>query len=78
MKKNKRRGYQQVQEEKAKNISNYIKAHNKWLIQVAAVAWVKSPHLLNTDHVVIKRYKDMEEALAGHEAEKDRPTIKKQ
>jgi hypothetical protein len=29
MKKNKRRGYQQVQEEKAKNISNYIKAHNK-------------------------------------------------
>lgn len=72
MKKSKRRSYQQVMENKAKNISNYIKAHNKGLIQVAAVAGVKSPSDLNTDHLVIKRYQNMEEALAGHEAEKSR------
>ena len=72
MKKNKRRGYQQVMKQKAKNIARYIKAHNKGLIQVAAVAGVKSPTHLTTDHIVIKRYKNMEEALAGHEAEKDK------
>ena len=72
MKNNKRRGYQQVMETKAKNIANYIKAHNKGLIQVAAVAGVKSPTQLTTDHIVIKRYQNMEQALAGHEAEKTR------
>jgi len=72
MKNNKRRGYQQVMETKAKNIANYIKAHNKGLIQVAAVAGVKSPTQLTTDHIVIKRYQNTEQALAGHEAEKTR------
>ena len=70
MKKNKRRGYEQVMEKKAEQIKNYIKAHNKWLIQVAAVAWVKSPSELSIDHIVLKRYQNMEEALAAHHAEK--------
>jgi len=55
MKKGKRRGYEQVWEHKVKQISNYIKAHNKWLIQVAAVAGVKSPHLLEKKHVVMRK-----------------------
>lgn len=64
MKKNKRRAYEQVQEKKAKQIANYIKAHNKGLIQVAAVAGVTSPSDLSTDHVVIKRYEKMEAEMA--------------
>lgn len=63
MKKSKRRGYEQVQETKVTQIGNYIKAHNKWLIQVAAVAWVKSPHLLNKDHIVIKRFEKMHQMM---------------
>ncbi len=63
MKKNKRRGYEQVQEKKVEQIANYIKAHNKWLIQVAAVAGVKSPSDLSLDHMVIKRYEKMEKIM---------------
>jgi glutamate synthase domain-containing protein 2 len=62
MKKWKRRGYEQVRAEKVDQIANYIKAHNKWLIQVAAVAWVKSPHELSSDHMVIQRYARQEDA----------------
>jgi len=65
MKKSKRRSYQQVQEKKVEQIANYIKAHNKGLIQVAAVAGVKSPSELSLDHMVIKRYEKMEKALSG-------------
>ena len=67
MKKWKRRGYEQVQEKKVEQIGRYIKAHNKGLIQVAAVAWVTSPHLLTTDHIVIKRYEKMEKLMREQE-----------
>ena len=66
MKKSKRRWYEQVTEQKVKQIGNYIKAHNKGLIQVAAVAWVTSPHLLNTDHIVIKRFEKMHKMMEIH------------
>lgn len=53
MKKYKRRGYEQVREQKVDQIANYIKAHNKGLIQVAAVAGVTSPSLLRRKHIVM-------------------------
>ncbi len=52
MNKSKRKAYAQAMEEKSRQIANYIKAHNKGLIQVAAICGVKSPSLLNKDHLV--------------------------
>ncbi len=63
MNKSKRRSYEQVWNKKVESMKKYIKAHNKWLIQVAAVAWVTSPHLLNPNHLVIKRFKKMDELI---------------
>ena len=51
MNKNKRRWYEQVMPNKILQIINYIKAHNKWLIQAAAVAWITSPHLFEKKHL---------------------------
>jgi glutamate synthase domain-containing protein 2 len=51
MNKNKRRWYEQVITEKIHHITNYIKAHNKWLIQAAAVAGIESPHLFQKKHL---------------------------
>jgi glutamate synthase domain-containing protein 2 len=51
MEKWKRRWYEQVMVEKIHNIINYIKAHNKWLIQAAAVAGITSPHLFRKEHL---------------------------
>jgi len=52
MKKGKRRAYAQAKEKKAKQISNYIKAHNKGLIQVGAICGVKSPSMLGLEHIM--------------------------
>ena len=54
MQKGKRRGYEQVWRKKADQIKNYIDAHNKGLVQVAAVAGVESPHLIEKKHLVLK------------------------
>jgi len=51
MDKSKRRWYEQVMVEKVFHIMNYIKAHNKWLIQAAAVAGITSPHLFGKKHL---------------------------
>lgn len=51
MDRSKRRWYEQVMVEKVFHITNYIKAHNKWLIQAAAVAWIKGPHLFEKKHL---------------------------
>ena len=51
MNKHKRRWYEQVIPKKVEQISNYIKAHNKWLIQAAAVAGITSPHLFEKRHL---------------------------
>lgn len=53
MSKVKRRGYEQVWSEKVQQIKNYILAHNKGLIQVAAVAGLTSPHLLSKQHLIL-------------------------
>jgi glutamate synthase domain-containing protein 2 len=52
MKKNKRRAYAQTMDKKISQISNYIHAHNKGLVQVGAICGVKSPNLLNEGHVM--------------------------
>jgi glutamate synthase domain-containing protein 2 len=54
MKKSKRRAYKQAWDKKVKWISNFIKAHNKWLVQVASIVWVDSPHKLNEKHIAKK------------------------
>jgi glutamate synthase domain-containing protein 2 len=51
----KRRAYAQAFDQKVAQISNYLHAHNKGLIQVAAVCGVKSPSLLSRKHVAQKR-----------------------
>jgi glutamate synthase domain-containing protein 2 len=50
LKKN-RRAYAQAWDKKVEQISNFINAHNKWLVQVWAIAWVKSPNLLEKKHI---------------------------
>ncbi len=52
MQRNKRRGYEQVRQQKVEHIKNYINAHNHWLMQVAAVVWVDSPSKLSPDHIM--------------------------
>lgn len=51
MKKGARRSYLLLLEKKVNNIANYLKMHNKWIIEVAAIAWVESPHLLTYKHI---------------------------
>lgn len=51
MKKSNRRIYAQTLEHKANQIKNYITAHNKGIIQVAAVAGLTSPSLLTKKHI---------------------------
>lgn len=52
MNKRRRRGYAQAIEKKTQQIANYIKSHNKGLVQVGAICGVKSPSMLNQEHVV--------------------------
>lgn len=51
MQKKNRRAYAQAWDQKVKQISNYIQAHNKGLIQVASICGVKSPSLLEPKHI---------------------------
>ena len=51
MKKKNRRSYAQAWDKKVQQIQNYIKAHNKGLIQVASICGVASPSLLAPEHV---------------------------
>jgi len=51
MVKSNRRGFQQAWDKKVTQVSNFIHAHNKWLIQVAAIAWLKSPSDFEAKHV---------------------------
>ncbi len=51
MKKKNRRAYKQTWDKKIEQIGNFVKAHNKWLIQVASISWVNSPHLLEKKHI---------------------------
>jgi glutamate synthase domain-containing protein 2 len=51
MKKANRRSYAQAWDQKVQQIQNYIKAHNKGLIQVASICGVTSPSLLEPRHV---------------------------
>ncbi len=52
LKKSRRRSYEQAKEKKAKQIANYIKAHNKGLIQVGAICGLESPHLLSPKDIL--------------------------
>ncbi len=51
MKLSKRRAYAQAWDQKVQQIQSYIKAHNKGLIQVAAVVGVSSPSELKPEHI---------------------------
>ena len=51
MVKKNRRAYKQAWGKKVEQISNFINAHNNWLIQVWAIVWVKSPNLLEKKHI---------------------------
>jgi glutamate synthase domain-containing protein 2 len=57
MNKSNRRWYRQTWDKKVEQISNFINAHNKGLIQVASIAGVESPHLLKKEHIA-KQLKD--------------------
>lgn len=57
MNKSNRRAYRQTWDKKVTQISNFINAHNKWLIQVASIAWLTSPDLLEKKHIA-KQLKD--------------------
>jgi glutamate synthase domain-containing protein 2 len=52
MKKSNRRWFQQAWDKKVLQVSRFINAHNKWLIQVAAISWLKSPSDFEGKHVV--------------------------
>lgn len=52
MKKGKRRGYAQTLDKKILQISNYITAHQKGLIQVAGICGVKGPQFLTEEHIM--------------------------
>ncbi len=54
MKKSNRRGFQQAWDKKVLQVSNFINAHNKGLIQVAAISGLKSPSDFEAKHVVEK------------------------
>ncbi len=52
LKKSRRRSFEQAKEKKALQIANYIKAHNKGLIQVGAICGLESPHLLSEKDIL--------------------------
>ncbi len=54
MEKSNRRGFQQAWDKKVIQVSNFIKAHNAGLIQVAAIAGLKSPSDFEAKHVAGK------------------------
>ena len=54
MKKKNRRAYKQAWNKKVEQISNFIESHNKWLIQVAAISWLESPHMFEKKHIAKK------------------------
>ena len=54
MKKSNRRSYAQTWHKKVQQIQNYIKAHNKGLIQVASICGVPSPSELAPAHIAPK------------------------
>ncbi len=54
MKKANRRAFQQAWDKKVKQISNFVHAHNHGLIQVAAIAGLKSPSLFTPEHLAKK------------------------
>ena len=54
MEKKNRRAYRQAWDKKVQQISNFINAHNKWLIQVAAISWLKSPSLFSRENIATK------------------------
>lgn len=60
MNKSNRRAYRQTWDKKVSQITNFIKAHNKGLEQVAAISWVSSPHMLEKKHLA----KQLREKLA--------------
>ncbi len=51
MKKANRRWFRQAWDKKVEQVSNFIRAHNAWLIQVWAIAWLSSPSELDTTHI---------------------------
>ena len=62
MNKSNRRWYRQTWDKKVEQISNFINAHNKGLIQVASIAWVKSPNYLEKKHIA----KQMKDQISGN------------
>ena len=54
MEKKNRRAFKQAWDKKVSQISNFINAHNHGLIQVAAIAWLKSPSLFESRHLAKK------------------------
>jgi glutamate synthase domain-containing protein 2 len=54
MKKANRRWFRQAWDKKVTQVSNFINAHNKWLIQVAAISWLKGPQGFEKKHVAVK------------------------
>ena len=57
MKKSNRRGFQQAWNKKVQQVSNFINAHNKGLIQVAAISGLKSPSDFEKKHIAKKEEK---------------------
>jgi glutamate synthase domain-containing protein 2 len=51
MKKSNRRGFRQAWDKKVEQVSNFINAHNAWLIQVAAISWLKGPQDFEKKHI---------------------------
>lgn len=51
MKKTNRRWFQQAWDKKVEQVANFINAHNKWLIQVAAISWLESPSEFTQNHI---------------------------
>ena len=54
MNKQKRRAYAQTIEKKIEQISNYLRVHNKGVIQVAAICGIESPSSLSKKHIAHK------------------------
>jgi len=54
MKKANRRAFAQAWDKKVTQISNFINAHNHGLVQVWAIAWLKSPSLFTPEHLAKK------------------------
>lgn len=57
MEKKNRRAYAQAWDAKVQQISNYITAHNKGVLQVASICGVESPTLLTIKHIATMQIK---------------------